>query len=610
MAGSEEHLFRQFRLPWVPSWVPDWLEAVLRAPWAWKLVAITLLSVAISYFAWTQLESRTGQESVDLAAWESRLAGATNAELPVLLDSLFQMQNDAAMAMGIRQLTGRDPIRRQLAGLALQDSHQQWTQWPPENASRQRERVVRLLAQIVGGLHAPEQVIAVELARQTLLQPAPMDSTIRDSLLANSRILFAQAHPAHTGAARWEDSSSSNRIQGFVNRGGAERPGSDPNWPTADQRTNPVASNQSFPNNDTTPSGNQNSNRFRPAGFSRSSAGKSGNSDTTPMNQRRIDNRPRTSQIPLFDGEGRLIEVEPIDPTDTSTPGGLIPVGMSGSARLPKSSSVPQSELESGYRESAESSTNRSNRIGGSRTSSPENMADHSGSHTIPGRSASSPTDEENRKRELANAFQLRAQSVSATRQRPSDRVQPNRNERSRLKPDTEIVTSEPSPVPQATAPVPPDQPNIRAATPRLIPQNPYRAGNSTASENLQPIPEATAELGMNWESMSHIEVMFRLRDRVPEIAQQAAKELDRRGFNSDYVAVARRLTSPDPRERMQLVLDLVASQRVEPTPFLRWLANDPDLDVQSLAIDALEMLQSSVQNRGADALSEARRRR
>lgn len=609
MAGSEEHLFRQFRLPWVPSWVPDWLEAVLRAPLTWKLVAITLLSVAVSYFAWTQLERQTGQESVDLAVWESRLAGATNAELPVLLDSLFQVQNDAAMAMGIRQLTVSDPIRRQLAGLALQDSHQQWSQWSPENASRQRERVVRLLAQVVGQLHAPEQVIAVGLARQTLLQPSPMDSTIRDSLLANSRILFAQAHPAHTGAVRWEDSRSSNRIQSFVNRGESERPGSDPNWPTAAVQSNPVAANGNFSNNDTTPSGSQNSNRFRPAGFSRSSTSDSANTNATPTNQQRIDNGPRPSQIPLFDGEGRLIEVQPIDPTDASTPGGLIPVGMSGSARLPTSSSTTQSQLESGYRESAELSPNGSNRIGSSRTNSPETMADDSGSHTIPGRSVSSPTDAENRKRDLANAFQLRAQSVSTTRQRPNDRTQPNRNERSRVGPDTEIVTSEPSPVPLATESVPPDQP-LRAATPRSIPQNPYRGGNSAASQDLQPIPDATADLAINLESMSHIEVMFRLRDRVPGTAEQAEKELERRGFNSDYVAVARRLTSPDPRERMQLVLDLVASQRVEPTPFLRWLANDPDREVQSLAIDALEMLQSSVQYRGADALSEARRRR
>lgn len=103
---------------------------------------------------------------------------------------------------------------------------------------------------------------------------------------------------------------------------------------------------------------------------------------------------------------------------------------------------------------------------------------------------------------------------------------------------------------------------------------------------------------------------MFRLRDEVPEIAEQATEELERRGFNSDYIAVARRLTSPDSRDRMQLVLDLVASQRVEPMPFLRWLANDPNPDVQSLAIDALEMLQASAQDRGADALSEPALRR
>ncbi len=615
MAGSEEHLFRQFRLPWVPNWVPDWLEAMLRAPILWKSLGVTILTVVVSYLGWTFLEDRTGQESVDIAAWESRLSSATNAELPLHLDTLLQLQNDAAIALGIRQLTGSDPERRRLASLALQDAALQWSQWSPENASRQRERAVRLLAQVVSGLHAPEQVIAVELARQAMLQPPPLDTSLRDSLLSNSRILFAQAHPAHTGGLRWDDASQTDRPTDPARRSEFERPSSTSNWSTTFDANNPVASSTNPTFGEANPGDNGNSNRFRPVGFSRLQTSPSGNSGGQTNQSQRFDNGPQTSQIPLFDGEGRLIEVQSIDPIDHTTPGGLIPVGMSGSPRLPNSSSSLPEQRESGYRESAPAPGNLPNRIGGSRIHSPENIATIPLGQPIPGRTDSLALDAEARQRELASAFQLRAQSISATRQRTIDRI-PANGVNSQIEPDTEIITSRPSTTPPPATPAPTTE--SPTAPPRLtegtlrrsLPQNPYRGGGSLSSSDdpsAEPLP---VEPSVNWRAMSHIEVMFRLRDEVPEIAEQATEELERRGFNSDYIAVARRLTSPDSRDRMQLVLDLVASQRVEPMPFLRWLANDPNPDVQSLAIDALEMLQASAQDRGADALSEPALRR
>lgn len=621
MAGSEEHLFRQFRLPWVPTWVPDWLEAVLRAslarPTVWKMLAVALLTVGVSYFGWKWLENRTGQESVDLMAWESRLQSASSWDAPLLMDSLFQVQNDAAMALGVRQLSSPDPQRRQIAGFALRDAYQKWNQWSPEKAAEQRERAVRWLAQVVGGLHAPEQSIAVEIARQSLLQPSPTDPTIRDSLLANSRVLFAQAHPAHTAAVRWDESNNVNGSSSLT-RDSSERTGSNTNGTLPFDPNNRVAASRNFGANETSvnssASGSDN-NRFRPAGFSRPSNNEPWTVASSVTNQTASDNGPRTSQIPLFDGEGRLIEVQAIDPTDSTTPGGLIPVGMSGSARLPNSSrsgSPNQSEIESGYRESSAPSTRSDfNRIGDSRINGMGSVATAPTDSTIPGRTGTSDSDDDLRKRELAAALQLRAQSISATRQGPSGRVPTIRNGDSRSEPGTETVTSEPgaNPPPMATPRV--DRSTTPgAAVPRAIAQNPYRMGDGSPSEQMQPLPETPLEDMIDWRSMSHIEVMFRLRDENPETARQAARELDRRGFNSEYVAAARRLTNPDPREREQLILDLVASHRIEPMPFLRWLANDPDPDVQSLAINALEMLQASVRNRGADALNEARRRR
>jgi len=92
----------------------------------------------------------------------------------------------------------------------------------------------------------------------------------------------------------------------------------------------------------------------------------------------------------------------------------------------------------------------------------------------------------------------------------------------------------------------------------------------------------------------SHIEVMQALRDPDPNRARLAVRELDRRGFNADYISAARRLTSPQADDRYQLILDLAGSTRVEPTPFLRWLQNDPDPQVQALARQALILLEDS----------------
>jgi hypothetical protein len=167
------------------------------------------------------------------------------------------------------------------------------------------------------------------------------------------------------------------------------------------------------------------------------------------------------------------------------------------------------------------------------------------------------------------------------------------------------------------------------------LPPNPYRSGSSSTSspdansaemQRLPPSQEPSAESlallrdahsrsmppnggrprpaenTMLWSRLSHIEVMQRLRHPDELTASEAAEELGKRGFNSDYVAVARRLTSPDSRERYQLILDLVAGSRVEPMPFLRWLSNDPDPEVRALALEALEMLNEASLDRSVQA--------
>lgn len=608
MAGNEEHLFRQFRLPWVPNWVPDWLEAALRTSATWKTLAITILTVSASYLGWKFLETRSGQEAVDLVAWESRLDNANPWEIPVLLDSLFQIQNDAAMALGVRQLASPDPQRRQLAGIALRDADLQWSRWSPDLAAKQRERAVRWLSQVVAGLHAPEQAIAVELARQALRQPTALDPSVRDSLLANSRALFAQAHPAHTAAVRWGETNNVQTplTESELDRWNGPPHSGDTNNVHKPQTDHRIAGSERFtPRGTDSSNDNNDGNRFRPAGFSRRTDDPLVPNSRASSPRAPQDSNQGASQIPLYDDAGRLIEVQVLDPTDSTTPGGLIPVGMSNTNRSSNPGQVDfhgESEVESKYRDPASgTSSDEFNRIGGSRVDRPGLVATEP-VDAIPGRTNTSP-DDEMRKRELAAAFQLRAQSVAAIRKSRTPAT-PQRTDV--VDSGTEIVTSEPQLTPPPAS-LRTEVPTMPVATaPRAIPKNPYRTGDTTAtdSETLLSIAEPAVEI--DWRPMSHIEVMFRLRDEDPGSARQALKELERRGFNSSYIAVARRLTSPNPREREQLILDLVASHQIEPMPFLRWLANDPDPSVQSMAINALEMLQASVRERGAEALNEA----
>jgi hypothetical protein len=298
--------------------------------------------------------------------------------------------------------------------------------------------------------------------------------------------------------------------------------------------------------------------------------------------------------VPLFDDEGREIEFQPIDPTDPSTPGGLIPVRMSSGVPTPTTDGQRRDEPmnpETAVTDSdLESNSDPPSRVRGSRSDPVPNDAPIAFQAPMA------------RQRELEAAMKLRAQSVSTSRRVLNDTAPPqsqNRVNSSENTPQTETVISESGPTvrPGFIGQTNDASSTAASSSPRPLPRNPYRGSESwtPAPQPFPTTPSESREAMGEWASLSHIEVMFRLRDENAETAAQAAKELNRRGFDSDYVAVARRLTSSDPQEREQLILDLVSGQRVEPLPFLRWLANDPDSRVQSLAVDALEMLNRSV---------------
>lgn len=682
MAQSDDNLFRQFRLPWVPAWVPDWIEASLRSHRLWSALALALVTTLLTYAGWRLLQAQTGQADIDLREWEQRLSSVEARQRPELLEAVFQLPNDGAVALGLAYLNSPDSNERRAAGLALRDAAEQWNQWPAPAATAQYERTVRLLAEFVQSLHAPEQALAVDLARQAMIRPAIADPTLRDSLRAQALAVMSRANSAHS-AGLLPDETRGNPdepVAPLLNRTAADRldwglppnpaapsstPNGDPLGPRSAELPRDGDSRETgFDGRVASGPATNPTNRFVPAGFARPP--RDGSSPPSTWENGNVG--ASESQVSLFDDRGRRIEVRTLDPAQLTAPGGLIPVEMSGFSPTPQPPGSGSSVSESSFRRPGATTRNDDSldRIGAAR------MADGplSNPESNPDDTPVLPLD--TLRRELAVALQRREQDLIASqREAGSPRFRPADTERSR---ETEIITSRPVLTPSSSArestafpttpppsgitnPVPANDaiPSRTVAAPRgeaartRLPSNPYRSSELGASsetndspsnpsdldnplsesglprqrapntlefttpelENLAPsvspgrlpagsrrqVPRPTTTLSR----LSHIEVMQRLRSPDPNQVNDAIQELGQRGFNADYVAVARRLTSPDANERYQLVFDLLSSTRVDPNPFLRWLANDPDPEVQSLAIEALEMLNASGKNRAVD---------
>ena len=96
--------------------------------------------------------------------------------------------------------------------------------------------------------------------------------------------------------------------------------------------------------------------------------------------------------------------------------------------------------------------------------------------------------------------------------------------------------------------------------------------------------PEADAEMA----AATTIDVMYRLHSDSPAAVERAKRELQRRGFSSLHLELARRLTHPANDVRRELVRALPGLQSVDATPWLLWLAQDGDREVRRQAISLL----------------------
>ncbi len=107
-------------------------------------------------------------------------------------------------------------------------------------------------------------------------------------------------------------------------------------------------------------------------------------------------------------------------------------------------------------------------------------------------------------------------------------------------------------------------------------------------TDELVAVPSADAIAPTQWTQLSHLEVMRWLRSKDAATARAASAELQRRGFESNHLELAMRLTDPDAKARREFAELLPRISGVDARPWLWWLTEDDDPTVRSTAISIL----------------------
>lgn len=171
-----------------------------------------------------------------------------------------------------------------------------------------------------------------------------------------------------------------------------------------------------------------------------------------------------------------------------------------------------------------------------------------------------------------------------------------------------EVLPAEPNPLPlQMTDDPPPaeepEQPYKRPREPRGLfpprarliddvapPEEPQVLPEPLPENQPAPLPESPA--GGEVAEPSELEVMQDLHSADSSVAQEAADKLTRRGYKPMHLALARRLTDPDPKQRLALVEALPRVKGIDPRPWLLKLSEDADEEVRSAARSILKTSQ------------------
>jgi len=147
------------------------------------------------------------------------------------------------------------------------------------------------------------------------------------------------------------------------------------------------------------------------------------------------------------------------------------------------------------------------------------------------------------------------------------------------------------------------DRPN----PPRLLPHHLQRPASPDGSRPGQRVPRvdpppdvqtgldrpaaAFGNVPQGRQTLSHVEdlaVIRLLRSAHPPTRDAAEAELKRRGFEDRHLALARRLTDPDPARRQELATLLPRLVSLDPRPWLLALAEDEAPEVRKAAVGVI----------------------
>lgn len=125
----------------------------------------------------------------------------------------------------------------------------------------------------------------------------------------------------------------------------------------------------------------------------------------------------------------------------------------------------------------------------------------------------------------------------------------------------------------------------------RLIPAGTPSIGAANQAAEIS-LGARSADLIAGIGDLEHVVVMSYLHARDPQVAHAAQAELTQRGFTTEQIDVARRMTDPDVDTRRELARALPRIAGINARPWLFWLSRDADPDVRIEALTILATVQ------------------
>lgn len=159
-------------------------------------------------------------------------------------------------------------------------------------------------------------------------------------------------------------------------------------------------------------------------------------------------------------------------------------------------------------------------------------------------------------------------------------------------------ATADSADLPSGRTPISSDGPANQDTTGLVGHEPPSQASGLTPQRATHPesLPERSPTLSSSgnqrtplplhgWNTRS---VIALLSSRQTAERDQAIEELSQRGLSEEEIRIASQLAAPQTEVRLGLLDSLIVRSDIDLRPWLLWLAEDPDRDLRSRAVDAL----------------------